>query len=337
MVYAHWARLLTAPFSDRQGAVRPYQPVSLRWRNEGALGAKEWRRSVTDDKFWVTYQPGFRFADSPMGTKAFFDEVTAYRHSLEPHIGEIVKFERWAGCRVLEAGCGIGTDGARFAGLGACYTGLDASDSALALARQRFALERLAGEFVFGSVTSLPFADATFDLVFSHGVIHHIEDTDKAIREFHRVLKPGGTVIVMVYNRSSFNYYFTIMLLRRLLIGLLMLPGGTAVVSRVTGEPEEVVAGHKALLAKYGWRYILDRKLFLSNNTDGPGNPLAKVYSPAELRRLFSWGFRVTTDVRYLNLRLYPGGGRLARTRVARRLERWFGWHLYVSGTKQDR
>lgn len=291
---------------------------------------------ATNGKFWATYQPGFRFAKSPVGTKEFFDEVTAYRYSIEPHIADIVRFERWAGCSVLEAGCGIGTDGARLAEVGASYTGLDASAPALALARQRFALDGLAGEFVLGSVTTLPFADASFDLVFSHGVIHHIADTDKAVSEFHRVLKPGGRVLVMVYNRRSFNYYVTIMFLRRLLVGLLTRPWGTVAVSRVTGEPEEVVAGHKALLARYGWRYVFDRSLFLSNNTDGPGNPLSKVYSPAELRRLFSRQFRVTTEVRYLNLRLYPGGAWLAKGRLANRLSRWIGWHLYLSGTKLD-
>ncbi len=134
-------------------------------------------------KFWATYQPGFRFAQSPVGTKEFFNEVTAYRYSLEPHIPEIVKLERWAGCRVLEAGCGIGTDGARFAEVSAAYTGLDASAPALALARQRFASDGFAGEFHLGSVTTLPFADASFDLVFSHGIIHHIPDTDKAVSE----------------------------------------------------------------------------------------------------------------------------------------------------------
>lgn len=287
-------------------------------------------------KFWETYQPGFRFAQSSVGTKEFFDEVTAYRYALEPHIAEMVRFEQWTGHRVLEAGCGIGTDGARFAGVGAAYTGMDASAPALALARQRFARDGLAGDFVLGSVTALPFADATFDLVFSHGVIHHVVDTDEAVREFCRVLKPGGTVLVMVYNRRSFNYYVTIMLLRRFLIGLLMLPWGTAVVSRVTGEPEAVIAGHRALLAKYGWRYVVDRSLFLSNNTDGPGNPLTKVYSPREMRKLFPGEFRVSTAVRYLNLRLYPGGARLARTRVARRLERWIGWHLYIRGRRSD-
>ena len=291
---------------------------------------------MKSNEFWSRYQPGCRFARSPIGTKRFFDEVTEDRYSLEPHIPDVVRFERWSDANVLEAGCGIGTDGSRFAAAGARYTGLDFSPSALALARQRFDLENLQGHFAKGSITALPFADESFDLVFSHGVIHHVRDTAVAIEEFYRVLKPGGTALVMVYHRHSFNYYVTIMLLRRLLIGLLTLPGGTRFVSRLTGEPEAILAGHRSLLDMHGVRYVLDGALFLSHNTDGPGNPLSKVYSRADLRDLFSSCFRVIRmEVRYLNLRLYPGGARLATTRVGSRLEQRIGWHLYIEARKR--
>ena len=286
-------------------------------------------------EFWTTYQPGFRFARSPAGTKAFFDEVSAYRYALEPHIPSVVGFERWSGCKVLEAGCGIGTDATRFAAAGAHYTGIDFSPPAVALARQRFQLEDLPGRFVAASVTDLPFPGETFDLVFSHGVIHHVDRTQAAVDEFHRVLKPHGTAIVMVYHRRSFNYYVTLMLFRRALLLLLVLPGAAKLVSKITREPETVLAGHRALLRRHRARYLLDRDLFLSHNTDGPGNPLSKVYSRGELQALFSSRFSATeTEVRYLNLRLYPGGSRLARTRVGHWLERRLGWHLYVNATK---
>ncbi len=271
-----------------------------------------------------------------MGTREFFSEVTAYRYELEPHIPSVVDFQSWSGSRVLEAGCGIGTDGARFAGAGAQYTGLDFSRSAPVLARRRFELERLKGQFVAGSATSLPFADETFDLVFSHGVIHHIPDTEAAIDEFHRVLKPGGTVLVMVYHRRSLNYYLSIMMVRRALAAILMIPSASALTSKLTREPPAVIAGHRALLQKHGFRYIRDRELFLSRNTDGPENPLSKVYSRREAMALFGNKFRVvSTDVRYLNLRLYPGGNRISRTRLAKYMERRFGWHLYIKGVKE--
>jgi 2-polyprenyl-3-methyl-5-hydroxy-6-metoxy-1,4-benzoquinol methylase len=290
---------------------------------------------LTKQEFWSGYQPGFRLTRAPVGSREFFDEVSARRYSLEPHIAEIAQFEHWSGRRVLEAGCGIGTDGARFAAAGAHYAGVDFSDTALKLARRRFDLESLEGRFAAGSVTELPVRDATFDLVFSHGVIHHIEHTDAAVREFHRVLKPGGTAVVMVYHRRSLNYYLTIMGLRRMLAALLLLPRGPRVVSRLTHEREDVIAGHRALLASHGIRYLLDANLFLSHNTDGPGNPLSKVFSRPELERLFSPGFRIVkTEVRNLNLRLYPGGARFAGTRGGRRLERTIGWHLYIEAVK---
>lgn len=286
-------------------------------------------------EFWSDYQPGFRFATSPVGTREFFDEVSAYRDSIEPHIPEVVDFPRWSGRSVLEAGCGIGTDGVRFARAGADYTGFDFSPTAVSLARHRFDLEGVRGRFVSGSVTQLPLRDETFDLVFSHGVIHHVADTKAAVREFARVLKPGGTALIMVYHRSSLNYHVSIMVLRRALTALLLLPRGAALVSKLTGEPEAVVAGHKELLSEHGVGYIRDRALFLNHNTDGPGNPLAKVYSRAELQELVSPELRVVrTDVRYLNLRLYPGGLRFSRSRVGRRLERRIGWHIYVEARR---
>ncbi len=300
------------------------------------LGDQESR--LTKQEFWSDYQPGFRFARSPAGTKEFFEEVTAYRENLEPHIPEIVGFDPWQGKRVLEAGCGIGTDGARFAAAGADYTGLDFSATALQLARRRFDLERLSGRFLAGSVTKLPFREGSFDLVFSHGVIHHVDDTKGALQEFSRVLRPGGTAVVMVYHRRSFNYYLSIMTLRRALVAALLLPGAPRLVSKLTGEPEEVIRGHKALLSEHGLRYIQDRQLFLNHNTDGPGNPLAKVYSRRAFEQMATPNFAVVrTQVRYLNIRLYPGGAWFSKTRAARRLERKIGWHLYLVARKGTR
>ena len=266
----------------------------------------------------------------------FFEEVSRYRDSVEPHIPGVVRFERWAGRDVLEAGCGIGTDGAQFAAAGARYTGMDFSPTALSLARRRFELEGLDGRFFGGSVTALPFADATFDLVFSHGVIHHTHGTEDAVREFHRVLRPGGTALVMVYHRGSFNYHVSIMVLRRALVSLLLVPGGDRLVARITREPQDVLHGHAELLEKHGLGYVRDRDMFLSRNTDGPGNALAKAYSREAVAAMLSEaGFtQVSTEVRYLNLRLYPGGLRFSRTGAGRKLERRLGWHLYAEGRK---
>jgi SAM-dependent methyltransferase len=286
------------------------------------------------NRFWTEYQPGFRFTEAEPGSPEFFAEVEAHRYALEPHIPELARFDSWAEKDVLEAGCGIATDGIRFARSGARYTGLDFSPTALELAGRRFGAEGRGGRFVQGSVTELPFEDDSFDLVYSNGVIHHVPETDRAVREFHRVLRPGGTAIVMVYQRWSLNYLVTIMLLRRALAALLLVPGSERAIARLTGEGEEVLEGHRRLLGQHGLSYLTDSSLFLSNNTDGPGNPLSKVYSKRQAAELFADFARVRHSIRFLNLRLYPGGDRLAATSLARRLERRLGWHLWTEAVK---
>jgi SAM-dependent methyltransferase len=284
--------------------------------------------------FWTEYQPGFRASDAPVGSPAFFADVEARRYALEPEIPELVRFECWTGRDVLEAGCGIATDGMRFVRAGARYTGVDFSPTALALARRRLALEGGGARFVQASVTELPFPDGSFDLVYSNGVIHHLPGTAEVIREFHRLLRPGGTAIVMVYHRRSLNFYVSIMAVRRLFAALLLLPGTDRAIARATGEAPEVLRGHRELLREHGLGYLADPARFLSHNTDGPGNPLSKAYTAANLRRAFAPFSEVRSDVRFLNLRAYPLGERLERLAAVRALGRRYGWHLWVRATK---
>ncbi len=286
-------------------------------------------------RFWVGYQPGFRVSDEQVGSREFFDEVERERYALEPDIPEMASFASWRDRDVLEAGCGIATDGLQFARAGARYTGIDFSSTALGLARERFELQGVTGNFVEGSITALPFPGASFDLVYSMGVIHHIPDTEAVVSEFHRVLRPGGRAIVMVYHRNSFNYYVTIMALRRALAAALLVPGGATVVARASGESPDVLEGHRSLLREHGVRYLRDPEMFLSNNTDGPGNPLSKVYSREGARELLSAFDEIHTTVRFLHLRSYPAGSKLAGTDLAGRLgDRW-GWHLWVDARKR--
>ena len=154
-------------------------------------------------RFWSTYQPGFRFTDAPLGTPEFFRAVELHRYRMEPHICEMARFDTWAGRDVLEAGCGIATDGVQFARGGANYTGVDFSPTALELAERRFGLSGLPGRFVQRSLTELPFPDASFDLVYSNGVIHHTRDPRRAFAELARIVKPGGHLDLWLYPRRG--------------------------------------------------------------------------------------------------------------------------------------
>jgi ubiquinone/menaquinone biosynthesis C-methylase UbiE len=285
-------------------------------------------------RFWTEYQPGYRASKAALDSREFFDEVEAHRYALEPDIVELVRFDKWAGRDVLEAGCGIGIDGMRFVRAGARYTGVDFSPAALDLARRQLELRGGAAEFVQGSVADLPFSDESFDLVYSNGVIHHLPETQKAIDEFRRVLRAGGTAIVMVYHRRSFNFYVSIMAVRRALAALLLVPGADRAIARMTGERPDVLRGHRELLRQHGLRYISDPALFLSHNTDGPGNPLSKAYTAEGMRRRFSGFDHVETQLRFLNLRAYPSGERLERLGPVRELGRRYGWHLWIKATK---
>src|SRR6266545_1894072 len=196
----------------------------------GASGAE-----TSAKRFWAENQPGFRFTAAAIGTPEFFSNVERHRYEAEPHILEIAEFDRWSGKDVLEVGCGIGTDGARFARAGARYTGTDASSDALELSRRRFELEALPGDFEVASASHLPYPNDSFDLVYSHGVVHHIHETEGAVGEFYRVLRPGGTALVMVYHRGSLNYRFTILGVRRLMAAALLVPGASGVLARAVG------------------------------------------------------------------------------------------------------
>lgn len=284
--------------------------------------------------FWTDYQPGFQLSEAPVGTGDFYREVERRRYALEPGILEMARFGEWSGKDVLEMGCGMATDGMQFIRAGARYTGMDFSPTAIELARERVARAGHEATFVHGSIADPPFEDASFDLVYSMGVIHHLPETQRVVQHMHRLLRPGGTAIVMVYHRDSLNFYVSIMVLRRLLAGLLLVPGSDRALSAVTGEPLDVMRGHRDLFREHGLRYLSDPGLFLSNNTDGPGNPLSKVYTRRSGAALFRRFADVRTDVRFLNLRAYPGGERLATTRIARRLDTRLGWHLWITARK---
>jgi len=154
--------------------------------------------------YWNRRIHDLEMTDQPVGTKAFFDDLHDYRFDKLHYLPQLVDFSSFKGQRLLEVGCGIGTDLVRFAQGGARVTGVDLAETAIDLARKNFALNGVAAEELrVANGEALPYADASFDVVYGHGVIQYTSNAPQLIRECHRVLKPGGTAIFMVYNRVS--------------------------------------------------------------------------------------------------------------------------------------
>jgi len=154
--------------------------------------------------FWDASPCGTGGVRRPEGSKEFFAEIERRRYELEPFIFGFAQFSRWKGKRVLEIGCGTGTDNLQFCRSGSNAYGIDLSRRSVALARKRLDWYGFdAGKVFVGDAEDLPFPSNSFDLVYSWGVLHHTPDTVKALAEIHRVLRPGGEICIMLYHRRS--------------------------------------------------------------------------------------------------------------------------------------
>ncbi|HTG86561.1 MAG TPA: class I SAM-dependent methyltransferase [Pyrinomonadaceae bacterium] len=282
--------------------------------------------------FWQNHPCGSKFADARPGSRIFYEVIEQHRYEKEWHIPAAAGFDKTKNLRVLEVGCGLGTDGAQFAKAGADYTGIDLTQAAVDLARRRFELFNLPGTFRVADAEKLDFPDNSFDIVYSHGVLHHTPDTPGAIREVHRVLRNGGRAVVMLYHRNSYNYRVNISMLRRAGIHLLRWNAGLKLVRLFTGEPEDSLREHARRVRSEG--AFLDSQELLNRNTDGAGNPLARVYSRDEARELFKDFSKVELRTYFFNKRWLPiFGPILPRSLESLLASRW-GWHLWIYATK---
>jgi SAM-dependent methyltransferase len=247
--------------------------------------------------------------------EAFFSAYDSARYRLESHIGSCLDSLGVDGLRVLEVGLGQGSESERLIRRGARWTGLDITPESVQRVKTRLNLRGLPYEDIYvGSATHIPAPDETFDLVFSHGVLHHVPAILDAQAEIHRVLRPGGRVVVMLYARQSLNYQISIRVVRRL--GLL-----AAWPLRHHIRHGRVGAHLRNAESEGLFRYLrMDR--FVHASTDGPHNPHSRVYSLEDVRRDFPRFEIVGTHKEFMHAPPLPvhglPGGRL------------MGWHLWV-------
>jgi SAM-dependent methyltransferase len=132
--------------------------------------------------------------------RASFEEQRRIRYALEP-ITAFANFAAFSGKQTLEIGVGLGADHQSLAEAGAVLTGVDLTERAVEFTRARLALFGLQSQLQVCDAENLPFADDSFDAVYSWGVLHHSPDTPRACRELLRVLRVGGFAKVMIYHR----------------------------------------------------------------------------------------------------------------------------------------
>ena len=155
--------------------------------------------------FWNAQSCDTQVAKAAKFTRAYFEEIEAFRYFDQPFIHAFAQFSRARDRKVLEVGFGAGTDFIQWLRAGARASGLDLTPEALENLRHRIQVYGLPEpeNLQVGDAEQLPFAADTFDLGYSFGVLHHSPNTEQALRELVRVVRPGGQLKVMLYNRRS--------------------------------------------------------------------------------------------------------------------------------------
>lgn len=284
-----------------------------RSRVRGSMGKKTPFENKTVEQvrqFWDRRPCNIRHSPSEMGTKQYFDEVEARKYMVEQHIPRFAGFDRWRDKKVLEIGCGIGTDTMMFARNGAKVTAVELSERSLEIARQRAEVLELDDRISFYSGDAERLADFvptdSYDLVYSFGVIHHTPHPERVLDQIRGYVKPGGIVKLMVYNRRSYKVIW--------------------------------------IALKYGkgrfWRLP---ELVAENSEAATGSPVTFTYSRKEitdlLRRhgfrveeiwvdhIFPYGIPDYVEYRYKKVWWF----RYLPAPLFRWLERHFGWHLCLT------
>src|SRR5579864_8124156 len=166
-------------------------------------------------KYWDARPCNVRHSPSEVGTLDYFDQVLARRYFVEPHIPAFAEFQRWRGRKVLEIGCGIGSDTISFARAGAEVTAVDLSAKSLELAQRNAEVHGLSDKIRFYEANAETLSDVvppeTYDLVYSFGVIHHTSHPERVVDQIERNYVRAGSVLkLMVYHRFSWKVFWII-------------------------------------------------------------------------------------------------------------------------------
>jgi ubiquinone/menaquinone biosynthesis C-methylase UbiE len=273
-------------------------------------------KSIADvQRYWDARPCNIRHSTKRVGSKEYFDEVEARKYLVEPHIPAFAEFERWKGKRVLEVGCGIGTDSINFARAGAQLTAVELSSESLRIAEQRADVMGVADRirFVQANAEELTSAldDEPYDLVYSFGVIHHTPHPDRALTEMRALTAPGGTLKLMVYHRRSWKVFWIVSALGK---------GRFWKTDELVAEHSEAETGCPVT---YSYTRRGGREL-----VEGSGFEVQEV----RVDHVFPYRIRDYVEYRYVKEPYF----RWMPEPLFRAFERRFGWHLLITAEASE-
>tara|TARA_Y100000310_G_scaffold345197_1_gene462585 strand:+ start:2090 stop:2929 length:840 start_codon:yes stop_codon:yes gene_type:complete len=160
-------------------------------------------------KFWDRQPCNIKHSTFPVGTKEYFDGVEQRKYFVEPHIPNFCNFKKWKEKKVLEIGCGLGTDAINFARAGAILTVVELSKKSLDLAKKRFKLYNLSAKFFLGNAEELSkFVPVeSYDLIYSSGVIHHSPNPEKIVNEIEKYCDKNTEIRILLYNKYGWKFF----------------------------------------------------------------------------------------------------------------------------------
>ncbi|MDP2939852.1 MAG: methyltransferase domain-containing protein [Candidatus Omnitrophota bacterium] len=200
--------------------------------------------------YWTKNVPGLEITSRKFKTdeKEFYIDVDNFRYKYDSYVIPLIDSFTKAGSCILEIGCGLGSDSRYMAKKEANVISLDLSWQNVFFTLKGLSLLNLDGNGICADAENLPFKDSTFDVVYSFGVLHHTPNTEKAIEDIYRVLKPNGKCTIMLYHKG-YAYYLLLLL-----------------------------HGYKQLLGIYNKEKLM---------SEYDHTPLSKLYSKKEINLLF--------------------------------------------------
>jgi ubiquinone/menaquinone biosynthesis C-methylase UbiE len=271
-------------------------------------------KSIADvRRYWDARPCNIRHSLKPIGSREYFDEVEARKYLVEPHIPAFAEFERWSGQRVLEVGCGIGTDSINFARAGAELTAVDLSGESLRIAQERAEVMGVADRIRFvqadaEKLTSALAGEEPYDLVYSFGVVHHTPHPERALAEIRRLVARGGTLKLMVYHRRSWKVFWIVAVQGR---------GRFWKTDELVAEHSEAQTGCPVTFSytRRGGRELVEQAGFRVEDVS--------------VDHVFAYRIGDYVQYRYVKEPWF----RWMPERLFRAFERRFGWHLLVTAT----